>query len=157
MVWSTWKHLISPGNLHLQAGCLFTPSLQKQLANEFDSHLYSLGIQEAFRLSGIHESTLVTPAVTYKGTKYQKSMVVIVVEWHGRHLWKNCTDIDKFIRCSFCHWKIPISALSWPCVHRRLDSGISYVCVSVEDLVDYYPLSLYKQFDVNLVPLHLSV
>lgn len=39
------------------------------------------------------------------------------------------------------------------CLH---DSGV-YVCVRVDALADYYPLTLYKSFDVELDPLHLSV
>ena len=60
----------SPAPLHKS-----TRALEILMSFLFDSHLYNLGIQEVVRLRGIHEATLVTPG-PYKGTKYQKSMVV---------------------------------------------------------------------------------
>ena len=47
-------------------------------ADEFHSHLYNTHIQEAVRMQGIHDSTFVTLTATFKGTKYQTSMVVVV-------------------------------------------------------------------------------
>lgn len=143
---------------HLQAGSLFTPRFEMQQANEFDSHLYNLGFQEAVRLRGIHEATLVTPAVTYKGTKYQKYMIVVMEDSDMGYTFgkialilNNSSDVYFGIEK---YQSVPLVDLG---VHCLVDSGISYVCVSVEDLADYYPLSLYKIFDVNLVPFHHSV
>ncbi len=84
-----------------------------QQANEFDSRLYNLGIQEAVRLRGIHEATLVTPAVTYKGTKYQKSMVVVLKDSDmGYTFGKIALILTNSSIVYFVIEKIPVSAFS---------------------------------------------
>lgn len=88
-----------------------------QQAKEIDSHLYKLGIQEA---------TLVTPDVTYKGTKYQKSMIVVTegidmntpLEKFPLIL-KNSSDVYFAIEK---YQSIPVVDLG---VHCLIDLGIS--------------------------------
>ena len=142
---------------YLQAGCLFSPTLQMQQADEFDRHLYNHGIQEAVMLRNIHETTVVTSAVTYKGTKYQKNMVVAMEDSDMGYTFGKIalilTDSSNVYFVLEKQQSVPLVDLGVQCL---LESD-SYVCVSVENLADYYPLSLYRQFDVNLVPLHHSV
>lgn len=143
---------------YLQAGSLFKPTPQVQQANEFDSHLYNPGIQDAVKLRGICEDTLVTPAVTYKGIKYLKSMVVVVEDSDmGFSFGKIAFILLNSSNVYFIIEKyesVPLADLGVYCL---LDSGITYACVSVEALADHYPLSLYKRFDTDLVHLHHSV
>ena len=143
---------------YLQAGSLFPPTVQIQHADEFDGRLYNPDIQEAIRMRGLNEGSVVTPVITYKGTKYHKSMIVVVDHNDmGYTFGKIVLILLNSSQVYFViekHHSVPLMDLG---VHCLLDSGVSYMCVRLESLADYYPLPLYKRFDVNLVSFHHAV
>lgn len=50
---------------------------------------------------------------------------------------------------------MPVVDLGVYCLQSN--SEAQYQCLTVEKLADYYPLSVYNQFGLNLVALHHSV
>lgn len=144
---------------YLSAGSIFPPNVQVGEADEFRSHLYNTHIQEAVRMQGIHDSTFITLTATYKGTKYQTSMVVVVDQTDDVYTFGKIEMIlIHFSKLFFVVEKcksVPVVDLGLHFLQQ--ESSPHYLCVNAENLADYYPLPIYKRFDANFVALHHSV
>lgn len=143
---------------YLQAGCLFTPTVQMQHTDSFQIHLYNKQIQDSVTKKGLDRDTSVTPCITYKGTTYKRTMVVAFKDAEKVYsLGKIVLILANLSEVYFVIEKYQSVSLIDLGVDCLLESDILYECVSVHELADYYPLSSYKRFDVDLVPFHHSL
>ena len=145
---------------YFHAGNIFPPVFQVGQANELTVHMYNFAIQEAVRLSNLTGSIMETAMVTYKGTTYKKGMSVVVLDVSdgGYVLGKIALIIvcqEKVYFVSERHQSVPVLDLGVQCVQH--DSETRYVCVCVDELVDYNPVSVYRPLDLALVVLHHSI
>jgi len=145
---------------YLHAGNLFPPTLQMGQPSTFDDKLYQIGIQRAVSLKGLRpEHTIETPSVTFKGTLYKRGMTVVVDQNDtGYLLGKILLILVNEATVHFVvqqYQSVPVVDLGVYCLQSN--SEAHYQCLTVEKLVDYYPLSVYNQFGLNLVALHHSV
>ncbi len=145
---------------YLHAGSLFPPTLQMGQPSKFDDQLYQIGIQRAVSLKGLHpEHTIETPSVTFKGTLYKRGMTVVVDQNDTGYLFGkilliliNESDVHFVVQQ---YQSVPVVDLGVYCLQSS--SEAQYQCLTVDKLADYYPLSGYTQFGLNLVALHHSV
>lgn len=91
---------------YFSAGSIFPPNVQVGEADEFHSHLYNIHIQEAVRMQGIHDSTFVTWTATYKWTKYQISMAIMVDQTDDVYTLRKINDSDTLLKIILCCWKV---------------------------------------------------
>lgn len=145
---------------YLHSGNIFPSILQVGQANEFDAQMYNAAIQEAVRFRGLtKDNTIETSTVTYKGTLYKKGMsVVLDVNDSGYVLGKIVLILvkqDKVYFVSDKHQSVPVLDLGVHCLQYDLET--QYVCVCADSLADYYPLPVYRKFDLDLAVLHRSV
>jgi len=145
---------------YLHAGSLFPPILQMGQPSKFDDQLYQIGIQRAVSLKGLcPEHTIETPSVTFKGTLYKRGMTVVVDQNDTGYLFGKILLI--LINESNVHFvvqqyqSVPVVDLGVYCLQSN--SEAQYTCLTIDKLADYYPLSVYNQFGLNLVALHHSV
>lgn len=62
---------------------------------------------------------------------------------------------QTYILLSLKYQSVPVVDLGVYCLQSNAEA--QYQCLTLDKLADYYPLSVYTQFDLNLVALHHSV
>lgn len=145
---------------YLGCGELFPPVIQiSGETSQIDYLSYNIDIQRVLEASDIERgrSTEVS-AVTYKGTKYSKGLVVVL---------KSTSDTITFGKISVIvvgneqvHFVVSVHEsvlLIDVGVHHIFQSGHNYLCVNADHLQDYYPLPVYNVFGLPVVSLHHSL
>lgn len=127
-------------------------------ANEIDVQAYNRDIQMVLHTADIdkHKTSDVS-AVTYKGTKYSKGLVV-VLEHTGETLFFGkifliLSDEKSVYFVELVHRSVLLVDLG---VYYLL-SDDKYAFINADSLQDYYPLPVYKIKDLPTVCLHHSV
>ena len=145
---------------YLHSGNIFAPVLQIDKANAFDSQIYNAAIQQAVTCRGLtKDTTMETASATYKGTTYKKGMTVVLnLNDSGYVLGKIALIIVKQEKVYFVSEKyqsVPVLDLGVHCLQHSCET--QYVCVGADSLADYYPVPVYRRFDLDLAVLHHSV
>jgi hypothetical protein len=100
-----------------------------------------------------------TASATYKGTTYKKGMTVVLnLNDSGYVLGKIALIIVKQEKVYFVSEKyqsVPVLDLGVHCLQHSCET--QYVCVGADSLADYYPVPVYRRFDLDLAVLHHSV
>lgn len=144
----------------MHEGSLFPPTLTIGSASKFDDQLYQTGIQRAVSIQGLlPENTIETPFATFKGTLYKRGMTVVVDQMDTGYLFGKIVLIlinesNVHLVVEECQ-AVPVVDLGLYCIQHSAEG--KYKCLTVDELADYYPLSVYPRFGVNLVALHHAV
>lgn len=143
----------------LSAGTFFPPDVLMEKGTQFFSGDYNDDIKEAVSHRSFESvNTLIGYEVTVKGTKYKKSMLIVIDE-----------DDEGIIVGKLRMVLIHKDAVVYFVVEkyhaiRIPDMGVyclklmqkSYCCVDQDTLLDYYPLSEYTAHGTRVIILHHS-
>ena len=145
---------------YYSAGFLFPPELNIDI--EFHADTYNYTIQHA--VENFHfkpDNAVATYSVTYKGTTYKKSMLVVVDQndqglVFGRIL---LIVVNLGHEIYFVTEKCQSVHLLEAGVHGLVNDieQKTYVCIQADKLLDYYPLPEYHINGLSLIPLHHAI
>ena len=146
--------------LTVSAETLFPPVIQVEKGTTFCVDDYNESTKAATASYNFpHDTTVVTNAVTVKGTKYKKGMhVVLERDDEGIHMGEimliliHHSDVAYFIVGR--QRAMELVGLG---IHSLTDHDSNYMCVKQDDLLDYYPLMEYKLNCKSLIIFHNSL
>lgn len=143
----------------LSAGNLFPPTFAVDRATEFFLNDYNDAIRESVSSYDFQPAnTLIAHEASVKGTKYRKNMLVIIGEG------SEGLEIGKIVKIVL-HNNSEVYFITEK--HKALyihNMGIycltpiqsCYCCITLDSLLDYYPLPEYKMHGMTIVVLHHS-
>ncbi len=143
---------------YLSAGSLFPPHVVVEKGTEFCPSDYNDDIREAVSHLNCQSSTLISHETKVKGTKYKKNMFLVLDQIDDGIVFGKIKailiqgDSVNFITERYNSSTIIDQGLH--CISEKPAKRLC--CVSQENLLDYYPLPMYKLCGLSVLALHHS-
>lgn len=144
---------------YLSEGSLFPSAVHVERGTEFYASDYNDKIRASVAGQDFEsQSAIACNEVTVKGTVYRKGMCVLLKSTDEE---LSVGKINLIIvlneSVQFVTQKHTFVKMSDMGVYCELGvANEDYVCVKQDDLLDYYPLPLYKMHDTSLIAIHHS-
>ncbi|KAK6177817.1 hypothetical protein SNE40_015846 [Patella caerulea] len=129
---------------YYSVGSLFKDDLSDDGSLPFEPHMYSDSINNAIKAKGFNTSTRISSKIIYKGTEYKCHMMVTV---NSNNIGLLFGKIQSIIIHNLMPYLIvdvyqgtPVSCFG---VFSVEDYHINTLCLSISELVDPYPISVY--------------
>jgi len=143
---------------YLSAGSLFPPQVVVEKGTDFCPSDYNDNIREAVSHLNCQANTLISHEAKVKGTKYKKNMFLVLDQIDdGIVFGKIKAILIQGDYVNFITERYNSSSLIDQGLHCISEKPAERLCcVSQENLLDYYPLPMYKLCGLSVFALHHS-